>query len=88
MESCKHCGGPVLLDASECNGCWELRKHVERDPAMAKKFLPVTSIVLTQADFALLVQGKEFNGQGVRMILSDIGFDRMHDEIHKAEVGL
>lgn len=43
------------------------------------------NIRLSDYHFAILIRGGEIQVKGVRMILADIGFDRMHDMLREAE---
>lgn len=43
-------------------------------------------IVLTDEDFAALVAGRVVEKDGAKIILQDIGFDRMHLHLGRAEM--
>ena len=46
-----------------------------------------TRVRLDEADFAALVAGEEVTKEGVKLILADIGFDRMIDILTKLQDG-
>ena len=70
---CEHCDRDAIDDDGECNRCWELRKRVEADPDLARKFLGPVSVAIDYNRFTTIIQGGIVEVDGVQVALGNLG---------------